>query len=93
MILMEFTRPVRVTDISIFSAAINISISEESSQKVTQVNGWYILENPEFSRYLGIVTGLNQTEKDYSRTEVIVEMHKPAGIKDESGVEIESNVG
>jgi hypothetical protein len=90
---MEFTRPVRVTDISIFSEAINISISEKPSQKVTQVNGWYIFENPEFSRYLGIVTGLNQTEKDYSRTEVIVEMHKPAGIKDESGVEIESNLG
>ena len=93
MILMEFTRPVRVMDASKFSATVNISITENHSQKVTQVNGWYILENLEFSRYIGVVTGLNQTEKDYSRTIVIVEMHKPAGIKDESGDEIESNVG
>lgn len=93
MILMEFTRPVRVMDASKFSAAITISIREEPSQKVSQVNGWYILENLGFSRYIGVVTGLNHTEKDYITTEVIVEMHKPAGIQDESGIEIESNFG
>lgn len=93
MILLEFTRPVRVTDISIFSATVNISISENPSQEVNQVNGWYIIENLEFSRYIGIVTGLNQTDIDYSKTEVIVEMHSPAGIQDKSGIEIESNVG
>ena len=45
MILLEFTRPVKVTDISTFSATVNISISENPSNKVTQANGWNVMEN------------------------------------------------
>jgi hypothetical protein len=59
MILLEFTRPVRVTDTLKFSAAINISITENPSQKVTHANGWNVMENPEFSRYIAVVNGFN----------------------------------